>query len=355
MARDCWQDSKKKNKGKGGSGPGGPSRRERGTDGKWYQKGGPVSSWVLDEDQEDGDEPQEEETGDRSAGAFTALGLGSGLDEEEDGYRSLNMFSAEDEIEGIVTDEQKQAMADFASTYASKIPRTSTAIQGKTVPPSHDMTDDDDDDDDDEDLMSSSDAWADYVALTGGTPWRISGKGGLPDRLMGGQRYMMEQAHSEPSASANVSPSRPGSPMLMRAALGKVINQDVRDTPLKPKLAEISAHSVEEFDIYSPPAVNDASVRIETPKTKSPGFNERFGLKAATPVEQSYLSPHVTTMRPEPSTTPSVPPGILITWFTTKVKSSTVQQEQVESNANRQGSESFGDFKSKMRVMFADT
>ena len=175
----------------------------------------------------------------------------------------------------------------------------------------------DDDEDDDEhakDPMSVDDAWKDYLALTGGKPWRRSGKGGLPDRLMGGQRFMMEQAHSEPSASANVSPSRPGSPMLMRAAKGRGINQDARETPLKPKLAEISANRTVEFDIYSPPSVADVPVNIATPEVRSPGFNERFGMKTFTPVERSYTSPYVTTMRPEPIMTPSVPPGIPMTW-----------------------------------------
>lgn len=288
LAKDCRQDQKNKNKGKG------KGNRERGADGKWYRKSGPgISSWVLDEDQEDGEEAQEE-NGERSAGAFTALGLGSGLDEEEDGFRGLNMLSAEEEMEEIATDEQKRAMSDFASAYANKVAQTLTTIQSKRVLPSYDMSQDDDEDDDDdedhEDPMSTDDAWKDYVALSGGTPWRSSGKVGLPDRLMGGQRFMMEQAHSEPSASANVSPSRPGSPMLIRAAKGRGTNQDVRETPLKPNFAEMSANRAVEFDIYSPPSVTDVPVSITTPDVKSPGFNERFGMKTFAPVERSYVS-----------------------------------------------------------------
>ena len=107
--------------------------------------------------------------------------------------------------------------------------------------------------------------------------------------------------------------------------------------------------------MYSLPSMNDTSVRAATPKTKSPGFNERVGMRIAPPVEQSDWSPHVTPVRPDPATMPSVTPGIPVTWSTKQSKPHTVQQEQVAGNSDRQSSESMSDFKTKMRVMFADS
>ena len=92
IAKDCWAKSKVKGRGKGANDVG---RRDRGTDGKWYRRTGPgISSWVEDEDQQD-EEPNEE-NGERSAHSFTAIGLGSGLDDaEDDGFTSMNMFQEE--------------------------------------------------------------------------------------------------------------------------------------------------------------------------------------------------------------------------------------------------------------------
>ena len=84
----------------------------------------------MDEDQDDDDEPQEE-NGEISAGAFTAFGLGSGIEEEDDGYTSLNKLNAEADMEELVTEEQKQAMSEFAATYAKKIARDSSTNQAK--------------------------------------------------------------------------------------------------------------------------------------------------------------------------------------------------------------------------------
>ena len=160
------------------------------------------------------------------------------------------MLDNEPDWGATVTEDQKRAIIEFTNAYAKKhTPSESESPTKRTF----DIADDDDEDDvdDDEDPMSSSDAWSDWLALSGGqAPWRRSGKGGLPNRLMGGQRFMMSQAHSEPSGSADVSPSRSGSPMLKMAAKGVVTNQDVLDTPLKPKLAAVAASRAVEFDIY---------------------------------------------------------------------------------------------------------
>ena len=149
LAKDCWQEkSGNKGKGKGSKGAG---KRERGSDGRWYRRTGPgINSWELDEDQEDEDEPQEE-SGERSAGSFTAVGLGSGLEDEEDGFSSLNMLDSEPDWGAVVTDEQQKAITEFASAYARR------AAQNY-LPPSPTKrafdiaADDDADDDDDDDL-----------------------------------------------------------------------------------------------------------------------------------------------------------------------------------------------------------
>ena len=89
IAKKCWAAARVKGRGRG---PNEVGRRDRGTDGKWYRRTGPgISSWVEDEDQQD-DQPLEE-SGERSAGAFTAVGLGSGFEEEDDGFRGLNIVA----------------------------------------------------------------------------------------------------------------------------------------------------------------------------------------------------------------------------------------------------------------------
>ena len=121
--------------------------------------------------EEDDDEPQEE-NGERSANPFTAMGLGSGLEDEDDWFTSLNMFNAESDMEEIATEDQKHAMIEFANAYAKKVAQESSASPVKrTFDIARDH--DEDDDDDAEDPMSSNDAWSYWLALTGGqVPWR---------------------------------------------------------------------------------------------------------------------------------------------------------------------------------------
>ena len=137
------------------------------------------------------------------------------------------------------------------------------------------------------------------------------------------------------------------------AAMGTEIYQDVKDTPLKPKLAAVAASRAVEFDIYSPPSVKDASMKTESPAPRSQGFNERFGLKTTTPTQGNYVSPKGAIVRVESAQTPSIPPGIPVTWSTSKSTSSTTIPPQVEEGS-RQEREPMHDFMSKMRVMFAD-
>ena len=183
IARDCW--SKPQNKGKGDKGVG---KRARGKDGKWYKRTG-VNSWEEDPDQQDSEEPAEE-TGLASTGAFTSLGLGSGLDDEEDdgfkGLNSLDGVSAEnveppptpvgtrkragnsrqrrlgvefsgpilcrdpgcecdieddgtssismfegDGVERVLTPEQSKAMEEFATQYVQKMAKSHAPHRGK--------------------------------------------------------------------------------------------------------------------------------------------------------------------------------------------------------------------------------
>ena len=79
--------------------------------------------------------------------------------------------------------QREAAIEKFVREYAANSSRESPAARPDRVLP--DLTagrgGDDDDDDDDDDPMNSSDAWSDFLALTGGeTPWKMVRKGRAP-------------------------------------------------------------------------------------------------------------------------------------------------------------------------------
>ena len=75
--------------------------------------------------------------------------------------------------------QREAAIEKFVREYAANSSRESPAAGPDRVLP--DLTagrgDDNNDDDNDDDPMNSSDAWSDFLALTGGkTPWKMVGK-----------------------------------------------------------------------------------------------------------------------------------------------------------------------------------
>ena len=93
-------------------------------------------------------------------------------------------------------------------------------------------------------------------------------------------------------------------------------------------------------------------MKTEFPAPKGQGFNERFGLKTTTHTQGNYVSPKSAIVQVESMQTPSMPPGIPVTWGTSRSASGTASQAQVDDESRRQESEAMHDFVSKIRVMF---
>ena len=207
--------------------------------------------------------------------------------------------------------------------------------------------DDDDDDDDDDDPMSSSDAWSDFIALSGGeTPWRKMGAGGRAVKAYGNKAEPLEREQSWPSRPDNASPSRSGSPMLTMAAMGVDKSEHAKGTPQKPKLVTAVTSGSGGMDIYSPPAAAGTSAVTAIPSPT--GLNEKCGMKVVTEPERFVLSPQSafsTIATPEMIS----PPGIPMTWTSPKVPLDASTPIPAEPAA-----EPLEEFLVEMRAMFKD-
>ena len=142
-----------KGKGKGSDQVG---RRERGNDGKWYRRTSPgneVSSWVIDEDQQDVSWVEDADDQGQGCGSLEecSYGLGSGM---SDGYEPRCDICALDGETAELSDTYEDDRDEFV-----KMLKLSENKARELEPSISDKPE--------VDPLSESDAWSDYLILSG--------------------------------------------------------------------------------------------------------------------------------------------------------------------------------------------